>query len=175
LHWNRLLAASWSISWPCWIASIAFVAVAQETKSGYAFLLNPLNRFLVSQAIMLVGPGLLLFRLVRKRYRSFRIRVLHDGAESDSRLTFSEQLQLWFQWIFPQLMFVLAMQLVSSVSLSAGATEVLNELAIGIRFLIVGPLSIRRVVMAKYSGFRLQAYHANAEIRDRVAIGSIKP
>jgi|SRR5215510_3299728 len=95
LRWSQELAASWSIMWPCWVASLLLVAlipglVLNETALKYLSQ-NTAVLVLTGNLIMLVAQCVLAFRLVRKNYRSFWIGVLHEGEPLKRRFTLAEQ------------------------------------------------------------------------------------
>jgi len=95
LRWSQELAASWSIMWPCWVASLLLVAlipglVLNETALKYLSQ-NTAVLVLTGNLIMLVAQCVLAFRLVRKNYRSFWIGVLHEGEPLKRSFSLSEQ------------------------------------------------------------------------------------
>jgi hypothetical protein len=106
--------------------------------------------------------ALLVPRLVRKRYRSFRVAVLRDDGSSDRKLALHEVAPVAIQVVLPHVLFVLGASLFLFVWQSAHLN---NEAAHGIesllfigRIFVVGPYAVHFALRGPYNGFRLQAY-----------------
>ena len=101
-------------------------------------------------------------RLVKKKYRSFRVVVERPDGGS-ARLSWRETLQVAVRLVGPQVAFeVLAQALFAWLSGHfdpegfANAGRALNWA----RILVVGPSSVSFALRGNYRGFRLQAYRA---------------
>src|SRR5580693_1573764 len=102
LAWRQRLAAFWSIAWP----SMAAISVL-----GYLITWSwpadaPMWAFQLSALVVYFAfPICQVFfvqRLVRKKYRSFRIDVVRDDVTAEPRLSLTETVQLWFRVAWPQ-------------------------------------------------------------------------
>jgi hypothetical protein len=157
LRWSQRVAAIWAITWPCWLVTTLSLFALQNV-SQIAFLQDPSRLVLTSNTLILLGQGLLAFRLVQKDFRSFWIGIVRDRAAPKRRMSVTEQIRVWLQLLFPQLAFIAALQLLSFVRLSSQAAQSVQWLVVWFRFLVVGPLSIHWAMMGTYPGFQLQAF-----------------
>jgi len=112
LTWSQELAASWSIMWPCWVASLLLVAlipslVLNDTALKY-LLRDTAVLVLIGNFIILVAQCVLAFRLVRKNYRSFWIGVLHEGEPLKRGFTLTEQARVSLQILWLHVAFLVA-------------------------------------------------------------------
>src|SRR5215472_3286586 len=157
LRWSQRVAATWAITWPCWLVATLSLFVLQNV-SKMAFLEDPSKLVLTSNTLILLGQGLLAFRLVQKDFRSFWVGIVRDRAAPERRMSVTEQIRVWLQLLFPQLAFIAALQLLSFVRLSSQAAQSVQWLVVWFRFLVVGPTSIDWAIMGTYPGFQLQAF-----------------
>ena len=114
-----------------------------------------------SNLLFFVLQGLFVGRLVRKRYRSFRLAALRDNGEQSSRLSSREIVSVWLWLVWPQVAFMLAAWLVLWLCGSRLPHEFirsLGSLSVWARFLLVGPYSLGLALGMQYRGFRFQAY-----------------
>jgi hypothetical protein len=172
LRWSQQLAASWSITWPCWFGSVISMSVATSPYSVDTLESNLLGVAAVAYLFFFLCQWALIFRLVRKNYRSFWVGVLREDERPMRKLTASEATRVWFQLTWPQLVFLAAAYLAFSLigqNLESERARSLNSLGQLVRVLIVGPIAIRCAMYAKYPGFRLQAYRRNRWSDPRVA------
>jgi len=171
---SQELAASWSIWWPCWVASFLLVAlipgvVLNETALKY-LLQNTAVLVLTGNLIILVAQCVLPFRLVRKNYRSFWIGVLHEGEPLKRSFSLSEQARvslqiLWLHQAFLVAAFLFFFWITDRVP--DETVRSLNSFAQLFRILVVGPAAIRWAIYANYPGFRLQAYRRKRKVDPR--------
>jgi uncharacterized membrane protein YsdA (DUF1294 family) len=161
LSWQQRFAAFWAISWPAWIVSFATVSFDLSFDST-----NPPSHHLwiasiIAQIAFFATQALLVHRLPRKKFRTFRLEVVRDGGESSRTLSAKEGVEVWFWIIWPQVMVVTVLSLLAFWMDSKGATEVsrgIPGLAMWTRILIVGPYAIDLAMRTKYSGFRMRIY-----------------
>ncbi len=114
----------------------------------------------ISNLVILLVQVPMVYRLVHKQYRSFRVQVLRPAQGADLELSFREALGIWVQIIWPQLLFVVGVGVLLFVT-----TQVINPIQSLLqltRFLLVGPAAIQFALNANYKAFRLQAMAANA-------------
>lgn len=161
LAWRQQLAAYWSISWPAQLASFALATLLSIPLS----LTEMQEHFTLIAAVESLSffcvQALLTNRLVRKKYKTFRIEVLRDDPTQTAKLSLSESGRVWL-WIFgPQLALVLASSLIVwwySAALPPETVRSISSLSLWLRFLAVGPYAIGLALRAHYPGFRLQSY-----------------
>jgi hypothetical protein len=160
LTWTQQLAALWSISWPAWVASLLLVAVfASGSGSGSISHANWVS--LGGNAVYFGIQLILIRRLVRKNYRSFRIEVVREDGVRTRSLTLHEASRVWLWLLGPQLALFLAASLLAILFASKELPEALrgvSALALWLRILLAGPYGIHLAMNARYPGFRLQAY-----------------
>jgi hypothetical protein len=100
-------------------------------------------------------------RLVRKKYRSFRVGVLREDGQNPRGLSAREISLVWLWMLGPQSALLLASSLIAwcyGSQLSAETVRTISSLSLWLRFLVVGPYAIGLGIGAAYPGFRLQAY-----------------
>jgi len=119
-------------------------------------------------AISLVGPfvfliiqALLTPRLVRKKYRSFRVYVVRHDGQKDRKLSMREGalISLWI--LSPQIAVILLVSVlgwVLSSKLPPETIRSIGSLSLWVRVLWAGPYGIDLALRAQYADFRLQAY-----------------
>ncbi len=160
MTWRQELAAFWSILWPCWVLSVLFAAVLSRITAP-----TMTSAIRITQTfIVLFGQGFLLFRLARKKYRTFWIGVLHQGEPLKQNLSFFEQSRVWLQLLWPQVAFQVIFALFTfwiTDWVSGQTLRSVNSLSQPFYILVVGPAAIRWAMYANYRGFRLQAYRRN--------------
>ena len=169
LTWGQNIAAYWSISWPVMAASFVlastFVSRALDTAQGRAMFSYG------AAVVFFAGQALLIPRLVRKNYRTFRVYVIGADGSRSRRLPLAGIGRAWLWIIVPQLALVLAVWLAAPiVSLSGGKMppdlyREISSLSIWVRFLLAGPYGIDLALRAHYPGFKLQGF----------GVGSYKP
>jgi hypothetical protein len=168
LTWSQELAASWSIFWPSWLASVSLVPLILNGKTLEHLLQNNAGLLvLFAQLTLLLGQGILTFRLTRKNFRSFWIGVLHEGKSLERHLALQEQVRVWLQIIWPQIVFLVGISgLLFWIGnrVPAETARSLNSLGQLFRILVVGPCGIRWAMVASFRGFRLQAYRRKRKI-----------
>lgn len=149
--WTQKLAASWSILWP---AFFAVITMAYLVPNRTAISLGGAVAFLIIQALVIP-------RLVRKKYRSFRIYVVRNDGQKGRKLSMREAglVSLWV--LSPQLAIILLVSMlgwVLSSKLPPETIRSIGSLSLWLRVLWAGPYGIDLALRAKYPGFRLQAY-----------------
>ena len=163
LTWRQELAAWWSIFWPCWILSILPAAIFFRVtgRSMPSVLLS------TTKILFYVGQPILLFRLVRKNYRSFWIGILREGEPANQKLTLRDSIRIWRQLLVLQVAFYVGLLLLAVWLTSIGQPETsrrLNVFETLFGIFIVGPAAIRWAMLGNYKGFRLQAYRRKRKI-----------
>jgi len=161
LAWRQKVAAYWAISWPAYVASFVALAVPASTLPLEGLAAHAVGMSLMAFVAFFGVQALLARRLLRKKFRTFRIDVIRDDGHRSRELSMRESIRIWL-WIFgPQL----ALSLVFSVLLQTYGNRLqpetvraLPSLSVWLRFLLVGPYAIDLALRAKYRGFRLQAY-----------------
>jgi hypothetical protein len=167
LTWSQELAASWSILWPCWVASFLLVGLIPSDRTQYLLRQNPGILPLIANLVVLFGQGILTFRLVRKQYRSFWIGVLHEGEPLKRRLALREQGRVSLQILLPHTAFLISASLLLywvTHRISTETAQSLNSFVQLFRILVVGPAAIRWAMYANYGGFHLQAYRRKRKV-----------
>lgn len=161
LAWRQKVAAYWAISWPALLASFAALTVLASTLPLVGLAAHTGGMSLIAFVAFFGVQALLARRLLRKKFRTFRIDVIRDDGHRSRELSIRESIRIWL-WIFgPQL----ALSLVFSVLLQFYGNKLqpetvrsLPSMSVWLRFLLVGPYAIDLALRAKYKGFRLQAY-----------------
>jgi hypothetical protein len=161
LAWRQKVAAFWSITWPCWLASYVLISflLARYSLTEAAGHLPMLS--LISTLAFLLAQGVLVPRLVSKEYRSFRVVVVREDGQIGRRLSVYETLSVWLQIAWPQVVFLLGVFIVVSwptYHFDEQAKKSINTLALWVRILVIGPSAVQIAMRGKYAGFRLQAY-----------------
>ena len=161
LAWRQRVAASWSITWPCWLLSflvIFFVPVvyARGESAGHLQAAS-----VIAAVVFFLTQALLVPRLVKKQYRTFRVTAIREDGQSVHGLSAYETLSIWLRIVWPQVVFLLAIFIITSwptYHLDAPTRNSINSLSLWLRILVIGPASIQIAMQAKYSGFHLQAH-----------------
>jgi len=141
---RQKVAAYWSISWPALIASFAMGAVF-ETPALITLGANV--TFFVIQAV-------LSRRLVRKKYRTFRVGIVQDDGERGRGVSVTDVCLIWLWILGPQLaLFITASQIVwwFSAQIPPETIRFIASLSLWLRFLVVGPYSIDLAMAGKIS------------------------
>lgn len=161
LAWRQQLAAFWAISWPALLASFV-----------NTFLINafiPFRNLMGDLRVLSITAGVSFFavqamlvpRLVRKNYRTFRIVVARENEQESGDLSVGEALRVWLWILSPQLALLLITYLATGwygSRLPPETIRSISSLSLWLRFLAVGPYSISMALGAKYPGFRLVAH-----------------
>ena len=117
---------------------------------------------LVSNLAFLFGQIILIPRLFRKRYRSFRVEVLRHGDATNPKLSAQEKMRVGIGLAWPQAAYMVLTAFVVSwagaVVDGPAATRGIGSMLFWLRFLLVGPYAIHFVIPRDYPCFRLEAY-----------------
>ena len=158
LAWRQKMAAFWSIWWPSATASLLLMMAITA-----AFPLDLLDlevwriRF-AGSILSLVCQAFFVPRLVRKKYRTFRVGVLRDGILSSPALSMSETVQVALRIIWPQAA-VIAIEVLVQIWLSGSphrsAVQLVSPICYLARFFVVGPYALSFALRSDYRGFRL--------------------
>jgi len=117
---------------------------------------NPLQTFLVGNLAFGVLGLLLVHRLVRKNYRSFRIWVVRPDGLRSRNLSMHELCLVWLYIVLVDVALVVAVDLFAWMM---GFLYLLqgSALSLLLRSLLTGPLALGSALRTRYPGFRLQA------------------
>jgi hypothetical protein len=154
LAWRQKLAAYWSVSWPPWISTIVMAVLVAGPAVTRHTALAATHPFFGIQALLIP-------RLVRHDYRTFRVYTIRDDGRQDRTLSMREAVLVWVWMLGPQLALLLGSSLLVwwyGPKLPPQTVQSISSLALWLRFLAVGPYSIGLALRARYPGFRLQAY-----------------
>ncbi|HYL75183.1 MAG TPA: hypothetical protein VEU96_13315 [Bryobacteraceae bacterium] len=160
LAWRQQVAAFWSIAWPSLIVAFILFTFGLGRVSAD----QPLRLFFVgtmAKAAYLVVQGLLTVRLVRKRYRSFRIEVERNDGTSSRRLLAEEVVLAWLQIIWPQVLLGVLLDLVVLLlgdNLEELTVRALSSVSIWGNIFVAGPFGVYMATKMKFRGFRLRVY-----------------
>ena len=164
LTWSQRAAASWSIFWPGWaVIGLLLIVLPGDDRIRSVLLQWQLALYSIQSIVI--------HRLVRKNFQSFRVYVIRKDGERPRRLAFGEGLTVWLRFVAPQLAYSLLGLLFVSLLRPQLSTRAIGEVSSLLRwplFLVVGPYAIDLALRGKYSKFRLAAYglrHDQAEIR----------
>jgi len=160
LAWRQKVAAYWAISWPALLASFVALSVPASTLPLEGLASHAVGMSLIAFVAFFGVQALLTRRLVRKKFRTFRLEVIREDGVPSHELSMRESFWIWL-WIFgPQLalsvIFSIILQMYGN-RISAERAQTLPSLAVWLRFLVVGPYAIELAMRMKYRGFRLQA------------------
>jgi hypothetical protein len=161
LAWAQKLAAYWSICWPAWLVSwiLAFLSTSIYSVSDLKYRLPVIA---IGGNLLFFGiQAVLIHRLVRKNYRSFRVEVIRGDGQRSRRLSTREVLRVWLWIMGPQLALLLTASLVVwcyGAKLPPGTVRSITSLSLWLRILLVGPYAVDLALRVNYPGFRLQAY-----------------
>jgi hypothetical protein len=160
LAWRQRVAAFWLLAWPSWL--ISFVLLMVLTTGWTA--LGPRTHAEVlawaSALSFLLCQGIFVPRMLRKRYRSFRLEIVRKSGSGTPTLTTAEVARVWLRIVWPQVAFLVAvwfLQFSLADHLNADTIRVIPTLSLWGRILVVGPFGIYSAVPADYPEFRLEA------------------
>jgi hypothetical protein len=158
LAWRQKMAAFWSVYWPSGMVSLAIILGITLPFSSVGLLRAEAAPALnwAGSLIALFGQGFFVRRLIRKRYRTFRIEVLRAAVLSSPALSTGESAQVALKIIWPQVA-TLALQFLAMLSLTGSARAIGSFLFLA-RFFVVGPYAIAFALGSDYPGFRLQSF-----------------
>jgi hypothetical protein len=161
LTWSQRIAAYWAISWPALVATFiaGFVIGPGAPAAGQA---GSESRMTLITFVAFFGTqALLTRRLIRKKFRTFRVYVIRSSGQAGGSLSMLESFRVWL-WIFgPQLALLAGYTVFTQFYGSKLPPQLLRGLtsaAIWLRFLAVGPYAIGPALGVRHKGFRLQAY-----------------
>ena len=161
LSWGQKLAAFWTIAWPAQLGGFLFTMTATVVWTAVAARTDLMWLGVATVLVYLAGLGVFVRRLVRKRYRTFRIVVERPDGTTDLDLSMREALEVALPIIALQAIFTIGVWVVSYLlghSMDARTLQSTQWLAVWARILIVGPYSVRLAIAFRYQGFRLKAY-----------------
>jgi hypothetical protein len=160
LAWRQRLAAFWLLAWPSWLISFALLMALTLGWTVVGLRTHAEILGWVTALSFLLCQGTLVRRMVRKRYRSFRLEVVRKDASETATLTTADAAHIWLKIVWPQVVFLVAVwltQLWLGSRLSADTTRAISTLSLWGRILVVGPFGIYCAVSAEYPTFRLEA------------------
>lgn len=157
LAWRQKVAAYWSIFWGPAIASF-FLAIVLPFNSieDHATVIS-----WVAQLIFFLVQGMIVRRLITKKYSTFRIGLLREGKLVDPTLSAREAVQLAMRVALPQILFLLLIFAAASLlgkSADQSISKILPTISLWGRILAVGPYAVQHGINVKYRTFRLQAF-----------------
>ena len=161
LAWRQKVAAFWSISWPAWLGSILIVGLVTSPFPVDRLETNIPKIALVGHITFFTIQMLLTRRLVRKKYRTFRIRAVRDGGDADGGLSWREAGTVWLYIFAPQIIVELALSfflLVGGGRVPPETSGGVSSLALWLEFVLVGPYAVDLALRRKYPGFSFQTY-----------------
>jgi hypothetical protein len=161
LAWRQRVAASWLISWPSWLGSFVFVSAVSYGWSVADLSAHRSVLSALANLAFLVFEGLLVRRMIRKRYRSFRLTVVREDGSTSNTLSPGEIMRVWLRIIWAQVGFLVAVWVLlyfQGTNASADVTRTMSTLSLWGRILVVGPFGIYCAVPAEYPSFRLEAF-----------------
>jgi hypothetical protein len=83
LTWKQRIAAYWAISWPAFAFSFLLIAFLPRDMSLSQLKAHPTASAVISQVIFFGAQALLVHRLPRKKFQTFRLeKVKDDGREA---------------------------------------------------------------------------------------------
>lgn len=161
LRWSQKIAAYWAISWPALVAAfIAVIGIGPGKPSAGPTGSESWAAF-VGFVAFFGTQALITRRLIRKKFRTFRVYVIRSSGQAGGSLSMLESFRVWL-WIFgPQLALLAGYTVFTQFYGSKLPPELLRGLtsaAIWLRFLVVGPYAIGPTLGVRHKGFRLQAY-----------------
>ena len=178
LNYWQWIAAFWSIAWPGFILGslllfFGYGGGIPEEKAGRVVYL-----ILASNVIFFTGQVLCLPRLLRKKYRAFRVALVRGNGDTNPRLRPAEVGRVAFNLLWPQVAFVLAVTAVVTrpdSSLGEAKLRALSSLARWMQFLLIGPRSLRLALDAHYPAFRLVTHGPPSSIHPNPSIQTSAP
>ena len=158
LAWRQQVVAFWSISWPAWLASFIPVTLLTNGSSAEQIEADRGLTFLVAQFTFFAFQSILTRRLVRKRYRSFRVEMIRDSDQHSGRFTTREAWLVWLRILWPQLLSLVLCSLIVWRSGNQPPERSFGSLWVLVNFFVAGPIGVGAAMRASYSGFKLQGY-----------------
>jgi hypothetical protein len=160
LSWGQKMAAYWSITWPAFAGFFLLlflepffsIGVRQETQNLWLTTL-------LANLFFFALEALLAQRLIRKKYRSFRIYAIRKDGARKGALSFREMLSVALWVSAPQFLWML---LAASIiwlggkNLSPQAARSISTIALWTRFLFVGPYALDFALRVEYSTFHFE-------------------
>ena len=154
LAWRQKVAAYWAISWPAFVASVFMWTTVFGNVSTDRLLEQAIKTAFAGFVVFFGVQSLLTRRLVRKKFRTFRIQVIRDDRGPTSQLSMLESVRIWLWIVVPQISFTFAVLAISALIGAPG----LASLALLLQFVIVGPYAVDLALRVTHRGFKLQAY-----------------
>jgi hypothetical protein len=160
LAWRQQVAAFWSIAWPSLVVAFLLFTFGLDHVSAD----QPLRVFflgMTAKAAYLIFQGLLTIRLVRMRYRSFRIEVERNDGTSSRRLLANEVFLAWLQIIWPQVLLGVLLDLLVLLlgdNLEELTIRALSSVSIWGNIFVAGPFGVYMATKMKFRRFRLRVY-----------------
>ena len=161
LAWSQRVAAFWLLAWPSFLISFALLSVLSMGWTVVGLRTHAELLAWTSAISFLFCQGILIRRMVRKKYRSFRLEIIRENTSGTASLTTAEVARVWLKIIWPQVVFLVAvwlMQFLLADRLNEDTTRAISTLSLWGRILVVGPFGIYCAVPADYPGFRLEAF-----------------
>ncbi|HJZ97636.1 MAG TPA: hypothetical protein VKE70_14100 [Candidatus Solibacter sp.] len=141
LSWSQKLAASWSVVWPGFLCSMMIVLTISSNWSLEKLEHQSFWLGIVAAITYLAAQIPFASRLVRKRYRSFRIVAESAEGVDMGRLALRGALPVAVCLLVPQAVFIVATSSVLSLfayRLDAQTYQSLGSLSLWLRILVVG-------------------------------------
>jgi hypothetical protein len=160
LAWRQRVAAFWLVAWPSWILSFASVAVVTSGWSVADLVAHSGAMSAIANVVFLAVQAFLVRRMIRKKYRSFRLVVVRTDGSTTSTLSLRDVLHVWVKIIWPQVAFLVAVWIVlmwQGSDITEETTRAISTLSLWGRLLVVGPFGVYCAVPADYRTFRLEA------------------
>lgn len=159
LAWRQKLAAYWSVCWPSLLVMFIVGVGLSSTWSLDQLSQHELLLSIASNSAFFVCQVLLVRRIVRKRFRTFEVRVLRDAEGDRPGLSGNEVAAIAVRLVWPQVAFLVAFSAVLWISQNANPEVIrLGSLGLWLRVLVVGPCATSYAIQANHPRFRLQAY-----------------
>ena len=160
LAWRQKVAAYWSIAWPSGVVSSVLIYLLTLSWSADAPIVVFQLAGILAYFLYLIAQAFFVRRLVRKRYRSFRIEVARKGANCEPELSMAEIMKIWFQLAWPQaaLYFLVAAIAVWFSARNPQGAFGGSGLFLPLNMLVVGPTAAGHAIRKHYPGFHLLAY-----------------
>lgn len=140
LAWRQKVAAFWSISWPAWALSLILATWLMDRYSISELPDHIATISLVTNVAFFAIQAVLVLRLPRKNYRTFRIEVIRDNDERARRFLMREAARVWARIFWPQIVLIGLASVVALVSSSK--TSAISSLMWLVQLLVIGPLAI---------------------------------
>jgi hypothetical protein len=157
LAWRQKVAAFWSIFWLPTIAWFFLVTVLPFDKVAA----HPVAISWAGHLLFFLAQAIIIRRLIRKKYATFRVAVMRDGAPAGPTLSGQEAVQVAMRVALPQILFLVLMSLLAGLlsrNPDPSVSKALSTISLWGRVLAVGPYSVQYGLNAKYRKFELQAF-----------------